>query len=306
MVGKPGTTFLPPVMLLTLLVALLAGGCGPRTATDPAEQLRIGWNRFRVSEFDQAAAAFEKARDSTSPDSPLHAQALYGLASTWHLRRPGDDRPHAKALYEQVVALTPKSDEAAWSLLALARLKHVPPVGQEPDLEEVRRAYQEVIDRFPGHLAGHEAFLHQQATRVAAYRPEEAWQVLATIDAFIKRYPDSRFLSPLYDLESLCHFVLDEPEKRLAAELRSLENREMDPTNPNMDNAAVYWTVACVAQYEVGDFATARKFYKLLLEEYPADVRSFGAKQALKGMDELEAKIRSETAARKPAAGGAP
>jgi tetratricopeptide (TPR) repeat protein len=306
MAGKPGTTFLSAVALLPLFLALLAAGCGPRTATDPAEQLRIGWNRFRVSEFDQAAAAFEKARDSTPPDGPLHAQALYGLASTWHLRRPGDDRPRAKELYEQVVELTPKSDEAAWSLLALARLKHVPPVGQEPDLEEVRRAYQEVIDRFPGHLAGHEAFLHQQATRVAAYRPEEARQVLADIDAFIKRYPDSRFLSPLYDLESLCHFVLDEPEKRLAAELRSLENREIDPTNPNMDNAAVYWTVACVAQYEVGDFATARKFYKLLLEEYPADVRSFGAKQALKGMDELEAKIRSETAARTPAAGGAP
>ena len=302
--AKPGTAFLRPAALITLSLALILGGCGPQSTTDPADQIRLGWNRFRVSEFTQAAAAFEKARDGTTPDNPLHVQALYGLASTWNLRRPGDNRALAGQLYEKVVELAPKSDEAAWSLLALARMKHLPPVGQEPDLAEVRTAYQDVIDRFPSHLAGHEAFMHQQASLVASYKPEDAREVLANIEAFIRKNPGSPFLSPLYALMGQCYFVLGEPEKRLAVELESLETREIDPTNPNMDNAAVYWTLACLAEFEVADYATARKFHKLLLEEYPTDVRVYAAKQALKRMDEMEAKFRAARAAPKPAAGG--
>ena len=44
----------------------------------------------------------------------------------------------------------------------------------------------------------------------------------------------------------------------------------------------------------LGDFDTARKYYRKLIEEYPTDIRMYGAKQALKRMDEVEGKIRGE------------
>jgi tetratricopeptide (TPR) repeat protein len=298
------TTFLSRAALVSLVLSLAAAGCGPPAAGDPAEQIQIGWNRYRVGEFGDAIAAFEKARDATPAGRPLHVKALYGLATSWNLRRPGEDPELARRLYQQVLDLAPASDEAAWSLLALARMKHLLPVGQEPDLAEVRRAYQEVIDRFPNHVAGHEAFMHQQATLVASFKPEDARQVITNVQAFIQKHPDSQFLSPLYGLIGTCHFILNEPEERLAAELKAYDTHELDPTNPNQDNTGVYWSLACMAEYDVGDFATARRFYRLLLEEYPADIRVYAAKQSLKRMDEIEARFRAELAAPKPSAAG--
>jgi tetratricopeptide (TPR) repeat protein len=283
----------------------MVGGCGPQAASDPAEQVRVGWDAYRMGEWNQAVLAFEKARDATPPDSPLRAQALYGLATTWNLRRPGEDPALARQLYRQVADLWAASDEAAWSLLALARMKHVLPPGLDPDLSEVRTAYQEVIDRFPNHPAGHEAFVHQQATILSSYAPQDARQVLADVQAFIRKHGDSQFLSVLYSLMGTCYFILDEPERRLAADLSAYEVRELDPTNPNQDNTGWYWNLACEAEFEVADYATARKFYRLLLDEYPTDVRVYAAKQALKRMDEMEAKVRAGPAAPKAAAGGA-
>ena len=301
---SPHTTFLSRAALASVLVCLAAAGCGPSTAVDPAEQIQIGWNRYRVGEYGDAAAGFESARHATPADNPLHARALYGLATTWNLRRPGEDCALASRLYRQVLDMAPGSDEAAWSLPALARIKHLPPTGQEPDLAGVRAAYQEVIDRFPDHVAGHEAFMHQQATLVASFKPEVARQVITNVEAFIQKHPDSPFQSALYSLIGTCHFILNEPEKRLAAEVKAYETFELDPTNPNQDKTGVYWGLACLADYEVGDFATARRFYRLLLEEYPTDVRVYAAKQALKRMDEIEAKFRAELAAPKPSGAG--
>jgi tetratricopeptide (TPR) repeat protein len=298
------TTFLSRAALVSLVLSLAAAGCGPPAAGEPTEQIQIGWNRYRVGEFGDAIAAFEKARDATPADHPLRVKALYGLATSWNLRRPGEDPELARRLYQQVLDLAPPSDEAAWSLLALARMKHLLPVGQEPDLAEVRRAYQEVIDRFPNHVAGHEAFMHQQATLVASFKPEDARQVITNVQAFIQKHPDSQFLSPLYGLIGTCHFILNEPQERLAAELKAYDTHELDPTNPNQDNTGVYWSLACIAEYDVGDFATARRFYRLLLEEYPADIRVYAAKQSLKRMDEIEARFRAELAAPKPSAAG--
>ena len=86
--------------------------------------------------------------------------------------------------------------------------------------------------------------------------------------------------------------TLNMPEERLRAEEQSLETTEVDPTNPFTEFAWQYWNLATIAEFEVGDFDTARKYYRKLIEEYPTDIRLYGAKQALKRMDEVEAKIR--------------
>jgi len=288
----------------------LAAGCGPQAAGDPAEAIKAGWNSYRMGEFNQAVKAFESAQAATKPGDPLYAQALYALATTWNLRRPGEDEALARRLYEKVLQEAPKSDEAAWSLLALARMQQLVQADQEPDYPAVRQAYQEVIDRFPEHLAAHEAFVHQQATWLTTLRPEDAQSVVDAIDKFVAAHPKSPFLNAVYSVQSCAYGILKQGEKHLQAELRALEHRELDPTNPNMDNAAVYWGIASIAEFECGDFATARKFYRRLIGEYPAEQRVYGARVALKRMDDLEAKTRKEvglpaaTPAAAPATGG--
>ena len=61
-----------------------------------------------------------------------------------------------------------------------------------------------------------------------------------------------------------------------------------------MENSTDYWYIAVVAEFEVGDFETARKYYRLLMTEYPRDRRNFGAKTAIERMDALEEKLRKE------------
>ncbi len=280
---------LRPALLASLF---LVGGCAPETITNPpATLIREGWRQYEFGEYQQAARAFESARQATAETDPAHRQALYGLATTWNLRTPlaEQDQPLARSLYQRVIELAPNSDLAAWSLLGLARMEHLVPVGQEPDYDRVRAAYRAVVERFPDHLAGDEAFIYLQATYVATLNRQDAREAAAALAAFIRAKPDSGFVSAAHGLLAACHETLQQQEKRLAAAVRSFETAELDPTNPRQENSYAYWSIATIAEFEVGDFETAREFYRRLMDEYPRDPRRFGAEQALERMAQQEA-----------------
>jgi tetratricopeptide (TPR) repeat protein len=210
---------------------------------------------------------------------------------------PDQDKEKAGALYREIIERAPEGDLAAWGWLGLARMEHLVPVGEDPDYDAVREAYREVVARFPDHPAGQEAFLYLQSTYVAAMDEEQTRSALEALKAFVEHRPDSGFASPCYSLMAACYEILDEPERRLQADLMAYETSEIDPTNPFQDNAWRYWILATVAEFEAGDFDTARRFYRLLIEEYPTETRKYGAEQALERMDALEARLRNEIAA---------
>lgn len=279
-------------LMLAAVVSLAACSRRGNTAKD-ADPIASGWNNYALGEFDRAVTSFETALAGATPGSDEQFKALYGLATTWNLRRPGEDVEKARALFQQIVDANPRHDLAAWSLLALARMKHLVPVGEDPDYDEVRKAYQEVMDRYPDHLAAKEAFLYYQSTRVASLDAKQTREALAALEEFVKN-PENKFIGPAYSLIAVSSQTLGLPEKRLWAEEQSLATTEVDPTNPFTEFAWQYWNLATIAEFEVGDFATARKYYNKLIEEYPTDIRIFGARKALERMDEVEAKLRSE------------
>jgi tetratricopeptide (TPR) repeat protein len=281
---------IPAAMACALWLSACAA---PQTATDPQELIKSGWNEFTLGEFGRAVARFDEALAKTSAPEPLHLQALYGLATTWNLRRPGEDPEKARELYEQIIRLAPDHDMAIWSQLALARLKHLVPVGQDPDYNEVRKAYQALIDQHPGHLAAKEAFIYKMSTLISSLKLPETKQAIKELEEFVKD-PKTPFRGPAYSLLAVGYTTMNEPEKRLQAEIDSLNNTEIDPANPFNEFAWQYWNNATIAEFECGDFDTARIYYKKLIAEYPTDKRVFGCKQALRRMDELEEKIRSE------------
>ena len=250
------------------------------------------WEDFRGGEFGAATRGFTEAVNTAPKGSPEYLQGLYGLGMTWNLRGAGPDPVLAEKCFKEVVTLSPAGDIAAWSFLALARMKHAVPAGQDPDYPAVRKAYEEVITRFPFHLAGEEAFIYLQSTWIATLDPKDAEQALSTLEAFIKGHAASKFLSPAWALVAECDYTLGRPEERLKAKIASLEAKELDPTNPYSDNASLYWEIATIAEFEAGDFATARKYYKGFVDEYPQDQRRWGARLALTRLDEVEAKLR--------------
>ncbi len=225
-----------------------------------------GWEAYRQGEFDRAARLFAAAGTND-------AAAVYGLATTWELRRPGEDAARAERLYRQVIALAPASDEAAWSWLALARLG--------------KATYREVFEKLPSHAAGEEAFLFWQADRLTQPRPEAAG-VLADLEKFLAERPQSPYRSAVWGLIGHCCRVLGRKEKLLEAALQSWRTAEVDPMNPVRDLAGTYWQIATIAQFDVGDFKMAREYYRKLIAEYPTDQRVFPARQELERMDAAE------------------
>ena len=285
--------------LLAGLFALGLAACKPQAGQtgDAATLIGDGWTAYRLSEFQNSTLAFEAARTRAAHGSDDWAMATYGLATTWDLRRPGEDPQKAAELYREILAAAPNSPMAPWTELALARQKHLVPVGQEPDYAAVNQAYEHIMSKYPGHLAAKEAFLYLQSIQLARLEPESTRAAIAALLQFVGR-EKKEFLSPAWSLLAVGYHTLGEQENRFEAEQKSFETTEVDPSDPYLEFGWAYWNLATIAEFEVGDFAVARKYYQLLIDKYPTDIRVHGCKAAIRRMDELEAKIRAEEEAK--------
>jgi len=281
---------------LLLQLGCLRGDGQPGGGTAGEQRLASGWERYRLGEFSLALKDFEAAARSTEPGSANHLAALYAQATAWNLRRPDEDPVRAKRLYREVIERAPTNDLAAWIWLALARLASMPVAGEIPPLQPQIEAYQEVIDRFPFHPAGEEAFLHQQAARLEQPDEGRTREVFAALETFLREHPQSPWRSMAHGLVGHCCTILGLKERRLEAAFEAWRTAEIDPSLPPdaRDNAGFYWQVATLAEFETGDFDMAREYYRKFIAEYPMEQRVFLAKQELKRMDELETAIGKE------------
>ena len=109
-------------------------------------------------------------------------------------------------------------------------------------------------------------------------------------------HEQKEFVSPAWSLLTVAYVNLNEQEKRLAAEEESFKHTETDPNDPSVEYAWAFWNLATIAEFDVGDFAKARRYYQALIDTYPNDLRVHGCKVALARMDAMEAKLRAELA----------
>lgn len=287
-----------------LAVALACGACSKdgdvASEGDVKDIVNQAWTAYRLNEFHDAIRHFEAARALADEGSDDWAMATYGLGIVWDLQRPGEDPVKATKLFTEAMEKAPNSPIAPWVELALVRQKHLVPVGKEPDYDAVKAGFQHIMDTYPGHLAAKEAFLYLEGIRLSELAPESSRVAESNLLDFISR-EDHEFVSPAWSLLTVAYVTMDEQEKRLRAEEKSFENVEKDPLDPSVEYAWAYWNLGTIAEFEVGDFDLARKYYKELLKEYPNDIRVHGCKQALERMDAMEAQIRAELAAGQPA-----
>lgn len=278
------------------------GGLEEMSATELVQE---GWTKYRLNEFHDAIRAFEAAREAAEVGSSDWAMATYGLGITWDLQRPGEDPVKATQLFNEVLAKAPDADVVPWTKLALVRQKHLVPVGQEPDYPTVIAGFEEIMRDYPGHLAAKEAFLYVEGIRLSDLTPASSRVAESNLLEFIA-HEQKEFVSPAWSLLTVAYVNLNEQEKRLAAEEESFKHTETDPNDPSVEYAWAFWNLATIAEFDVGDFAKARRYYQALIDTYPNDLRVHGCKVALARMDAMEAKLRAELAEESAAAEAAP
>lgn len=288
------TRVLIPITAFLLLVA----GCGETSVPKGEDDLlTYGWSRYRIGEYKQAIASFDALLSRSDLTDEDRLKALYGKAATWDLRQPvpSQDNELASTLYRQIIQEAPDSDVAAWSSLALARMLHLAPVDSEPVYDEVRAAYQDVIDRYPAHLAGQEALIYQQSTLIMLLDPVIASNAITRLQQFVKTYPESSFVTAAYNLMAQGYETMGEYDLQLEARIKELDTLEIDPSSPAASDLSWrYWQLATTAEYLTGRFDVAREYYQKLIDEYPLDFRKFASKQALARMDRVEQQLREE------------
>ncbi len=278
--------FLAAIVLSSYAASLCASEKGVRASSSTG--IANAWKMFRLGEYDQALKLFEKA-STLAPDSSEDKLAcLYGIAKTYQLRSPSPDYEEAGKVFRQIADTAPNSDLAAWSLLSIARMAHLPQGNSMPDYDEVRKLYQEVIDKYPGHMAAEEAFIYQQASYLATLEKDDAAKALENVKGFLEKNPKSKFASSAWAIQAEAFSILERSQERLDAIIKSVDLREIDPSNPIVEKASDYWKIATVAEFELGDFDTARKYYAMLRDEYPTDARCYGAKLAIERMNAKE------------------
>lgn len=282
-------------VLRVFFPVLLVAGCARHVADIPADDaLEQGWVFFRLGDFTDAERLFGVARNHAGEASEQYYEALYALGVNAALRRPGEDRGLAAELFEQVVEGAGKSELGAWAALALARLVHLTPVGVEPDMDAVRRAYRRVMTEYAGMVPSEEATIYYYATYMASMQPDEIREAVRALREFTASHPESGFLSAAYALQAFGYDLLGMQSEQMAALLLAFEMREVDSENPFYDNSWRYWNLAASAEFVAGDFDLARKFYRLLIEEYPQDVRTYSSRRALERMERVEAGLLEE------------
>lgn len=277
-------------LLPALLAMVFCIGCRPPSASDqaPGELIRRGWSFFRMGEFDLALTAFSEAQGRSEPGSGSFFEARYGWAVTQELKRPNPEPAEARRIYKELEA--GESEVGAWASLRLARMEHLYGVDAKPDFAAIRRAYENVIERFPEHPAAKEAFLLAQSTYLAHGNRQETEAAVARLEAFLRDNPQSPFGVSANALLAEAYESLQDPQKQMEAEIALLNAQPQNVQREIFANRApAYWRIATLAEYRLGDVATAKTYYQRILDEYPNDQRSFGAKMAMERMTAAQA-----------------
>jgi tetratricopeptide (TPR) repeat protein len=272
---------------------LLFHGCAPKqTNSSPDERIRDGWTQYRLGEFNAAVRIFQSVQVSQPEGSEHYLQALYGEASCWNHRRDGRDIPRAVAKYRAVTDKAPQHPLAAWCALDAVRTRHLAPADQEIDYEKLIHDYADVYRSYPQTPAGEEAFLYESSLALPPADPQRAARILENVTVFLATHPGTPFLSQFYSIIAECYRKMDDQDRRIDYMIKALGAREVDPSNPIDDRSTSYWNIAYAAEFDAGNFALAREYYRRLMNEYPQDVRVFGVRKALERMEAIEMAMR--------------
>jgi len=295
------TTILGRAALAAVLAGMMVvcAGCGRGAGADSSEDAYdLGWNFFRLAEFEIARKHFE-ASLKLATNETQRVRALSSLADAWNYNGGNQEHTMKKAadLYRRVIAEDSEKVWAPWAALAIARHIVWRAVDNFPDLAELEEAYGAVMRDYPGTMAAEEAFLYLQNARIARMDDAALAKSVEELEAWVEEHLESPVLSRAYAMLARGYHLQREGLKYIGALSRSAEIAKMQVQHENMpagDQGETYFKAGTAAQFDAGDFELARKYYAMLIEESPVDQRVFIAEQHLEQMKKFEEEVREE------------
>lgn len=253
----------------------------PEPPSPSRQVLDEGWGALRRANYPLAEEKFEQVSQETSEKSLL-AEALYGLALTYQVRRPGGDAQVSAALFERLLKDFGDTSAAPYATLSLARLADLPENEKdrtEEKIEKARELYRSVLEKWPDHLAADEAALRLGQTyleNVGETAAEDKGE--AVLQARLKARPENALAAPM-------HLLLGNFYYRREAYSRAVKHWiAADGAGiPGLtDKATVYFHIGSVAEHRLKDYRLAAKWYMKIVTDVERDNKYYVALQSAK------------------------
>ena len=160
----------------------------------PIRQIREGWSRYRLGEFNSAVRIFRSVQASQPRGSDFQLQALYGEASCWNHRRDGRDIAKAVAAYRAVIEEAPQDPLAAWCALDIVRTRHLAPADQPIDYGRTRSRLRDRLSDLSGHARrARRLFCTRTVFRFRRPIGNRPAKILENVTAFLSAHPKTPF-----------------------------------------------------------------------------------------------------------------
>ncbi len=292
--GSPG----PP--------AEIEAGTGEARASDeeapkppPPERrtLEAAWNALIRANYPLAEEKFKQVPQETS-DKSLQAEALFGLAMTYQIRRPGGDAQAAAGLFEHLTTEFPETPAAPYATLSLARLADMPENEQdrtEEKIEKARDLYRAVLAQWPEHLAADEAALRLGQTYLEHVgETAEEDKGAAILRDRLEARPENPLAAPM-------HLLLGDLSYRREAYRRAVDHwiAADEAGIPGLtDKATVYFHIGSVAEHRLKDYRLAAEWYMKIVTDVKRDSKYYVALKAAERCRRLAAETARSGEAR--------
>lgn len=264
----PGTFARALVGGLLLGIGLRAHGAD----ANAADALRDAWQAYRYQTYEAAERGFRQAVD----DPATQQQATLGLALVAQFRERRPNVREALRLYQQLLDEGLDGD-ARWQVLALVAECHA----LTEALDKANTDWEAVIVGAPHSLIAQDALLRRTLANLGAMESAQTTAAIRYLETHREAFPpptrETPALAPAYDLllGNLYFWRRDYARSRDAF-MRYIAIGSKETTSYSQQASAMM-RVARMSESLLDDPATAGRYYRMLVEQTPNDVRSYHA-----------------------------
>jgi hypothetical protein len=252
---------------------LFLGAASAPAIADNQALLQQAWDEYGLQAFPNAASLFDQVEDSAEATGPQLWQARLGLAFVTHYQMPGRDPEAAIPLYQEL--LREVDDDTSLRGLVLARLGDAHAESAPQRLDDARRLYRQAIEILPAtSLMAQETALRLLTTFMEEPDPAGFVRGLEVADELAERLRGTAFESVFYGLQvELAFFAGNYPGMA-----RALLQQYKAGINNVQVKEKVLFQLARLNETELGDYAAAEHYYRLLAKEVPSSLKAYFAR----------------------------